>query len=99
MKRLIVVVLILLLTASVVAGALGWFYWFQWRPSEIRKECSNEITKLNNSGKNTAEGWFKGVIAYKPKPDNGKGITFSFSPLEVDQSQTYKNCLHYKGLE
>lgn len=66
--------------------------------TEVRKECSNEIAKLNNSGKNTAEGWFKGVIAYKPKPNNGEGITFG-SPLEVDQNQTYKNCLHYKGLE
>lgn len=34
---------ILLLTA-------GWFYWFQWRPAEIRKECLrgdlNEIERM-----------------------------------------------------
>lgn len=21
----------------------GWFYWFQWRPTQIRKECLNEV--------------------------------------------------------
>lgn len=24
----------------------GVFYWFQWRPSEIRKECSGEVVPL-----------------------------------------------------
>ena len=30
-KEALIVLFILLIT--------GWFYWFQWRPSEIRKEC------------------------------------------------------------
>lgn len=34
----------------------GWFYWFQWRPSEIRKNCLKETiaqSKINSSGLNT----------------------------------------------
>ena len=27
----------------VIAVAGGVFYWFQWRPSQIRKECSEKI--------------------------------------------------------
>lgn len=98
MKKIFAALLILILTALVVAGVAGWFYWFQFRPSEIRKDCSKQLQALNNSGKNKAEGWFGGLIAYKPKLDNGKGIIFA-SPLEVDENQTYKNCLRYKGLE
>ena len=32
MKYILVLVFILIVA--------GWFYWFQWRPSEIKKECS-----------------------------------------------------------
>lgn len=26
---------------------LGWFYWFQWRPSEARKYCANKILSID----------------------------------------------------
>ncbi len=46
MKLSLVLIGLLLLT--------GWFYWFQWRPSEIRKECyiyaTEEATKGNEGG-------------------------------------------------
>jgi hypothetical protein len=32
---LVVVVIVL-----VIAILGGWFYWFQWRPTQIRKDCS-----------------------------------------------------------
>lgn len=31
-------VLLTIVGVAIIAGGL--FYWFQWRPSEIRKECS-----------------------------------------------------------
>ena len=35
-KRYWIIILILFLIA-------GWFYWFQWRPAEIRKSCHQRI--------------------------------------------------------
>ena len=34
MKYILVLVSILIVS--------GWFYWFQWRPTEIIKECSQD---------------------------------------------------------
>ena len=35
--------------------SVGWFYWFQWRPSEIRKECSQVreeyLDRISEDGK------------------------------------------------
>lgn len=28
-----------------------WFYWFQWRPTEIRKECINKLTEIVKENK------------------------------------------------
>lgn len=32
-------------TVVVLLIISGLFYWFQWRPSEIRKECSKNFTQ------------------------------------------------------
>jgi hypothetical protein len=35
-----------LLVFVIVGGSIfiiGWFYWFQWRPSEIRKNCLSQV--------------------------------------------------------
>lgn len=36
MKKILFIILLLVLLGFFL------FYWFQWRPSEIRKECSRE---------------------------------------------------------
>jgi hypothetical protein len=33
---------------------IGWFYWFQWRPSEIRKHCFSQAKEY--AQKRHAEG-------------------------------------------
>lgn len=33
---------------------LGWFYWFQWRPAQIRQECIQKT--YEERGKRKAEG-------------------------------------------
>lgn len=30
----------------------GWFYWFQWRPANIRNECYKSATDYELSDKN-----------------------------------------------
>ncbi len=42
-------ILLIFLSTILIAG---WFYWFQWRPSEIRKECFKNI-----SAKSGPENW------------------------------------------
>mgnify|MGYP001577300766 CR=1 FL=1 len=55
----------------IVAIISGWFYWFQWRPTEIRKQCyattlkkwesnSNEFINLKYGEEN--QNWEKGKI-------------------------------------
>jgi len=48
-------VLIAVLIVLGVAILAGWFYWYQWKPSEIRKEC-NSIAKKEEQ-EHTRESW------------------------------------------
>lgn len=52
MKYLIITIVLLL---------IGWFYWFQWRPSEIKKNCALSLMKAHPrySYTNIAEDWVK----------------------------------------
>lgn len=34
----------------VIALILGWFYWFQWRPVQIRKDCIARFKKNAREG-------------------------------------------------
>lgn len=46
-------VLIVFIVFLLIAVAGGWFYWYQWRPAEARKECEavrSEYTKKNIAG-------------------------------------------------
>ncbi len=49
MKKLIVMMFVLV----IVSGGL--FYWFQWRPSEIRKECVR--VTIEDSKKEHWDAW------------------------------------------
>lgn len=42
----------LILSALLIAG---WFYWFQYRPTQIRQECSRERAEISEEVKNKAE--------------------------------------------
>jgi len=35
----------------IIIGA-GWFYWYEWRPTQIRKECSKICQGLEFLGRN-----------------------------------------------
>lgn len=34
----------------IIVGA-GWFYWYEWRPSQIRKECGIKVSEMVNKSK------------------------------------------------
>lgn len=35
----------------------GWFYWFQWRPTKIRRDCAKQAAlTVSGFGKATTEG-------------------------------------------
>jgi magnesium-transporting ATPase (P-type) len=31
-----------LIGLGIIVIAFGWFYWFQWRPAQIRKDCAQQ---------------------------------------------------------
>lgn len=47
---------IIILALVVLAGA---FYWYEWRPSQIRKECFNMFSE---SGTSFDEGLYKNCL-------------------------------------
>lgn len=34
----------------VIALISGWFYWYEWRPSQIKKECGIKAGSLYEAG-------------------------------------------------
>lgn len=38
-----------------VALVAGWFYWFQWRPTEIRRNCAKDVALMVSPNRDTAE--------------------------------------------
>lgn len=86
MKNKTVIFLLIILS---LAGA---FYWFQIRPAEIRKKCSDPAKALsvitNRSGKGQTEAEVKETIL-----ESGKGIPSSL------QENLYRHCLVIHGLK
>ncbi|MCX6718256.1 MAG: hypothetical protein NTY81_01470 [Candidatus Staskawiczbacteria bacterium] len=41
-------IVIMVLIITIVSSA---FYWFQWRPAQIRKECGVSVSKIANENK------------------------------------------------
>lgn len=37
----------LVIAAVILILVFGWFYWYEWRPSQIRKECA-EIANVKS---------------------------------------------------
>lgn len=49
-----------IIIAIIVLGLIGgWFYWFQWRPSEIRKNCAEDVKSLDHNVLNDKYGKVK----------------------------------------
>ncbi len=47
------------------------FYWYEWRPSQIEKECSNTILKvIKDSGSSSEIETFYGLCVRSGGPDN-----------------------------
>lgn len=61
MKYILIAFLLLLI--------IGWFYWFQWRPSQIRKTCAI-----------SAKEWVKQdeKALYNPHVDRGYKTNYEF---------------------
>ncbi|MCX6793552.1 MAG: hypothetical protein NTY06_00415 [Candidatus Gottesmanbacteria bacterium] len=80
------------LSFAVLLVVAGWFYWFQWKPSEIRKNCFKEIY----SEKTNLE-WAKGKewMYYR---DRKWGWLFPYWGIGTD-ADIYRGCLIYNGLK
>ena len=37
------IVAICIATLLLIIIGVGWFYWYEWRPSQIRKDCYNSV--------------------------------------------------------
>jgi len=76
---------------GILAVLVGAFYWYEWRPSSIRKECytlSGEKAKDLLKIKSELSGYDK----YKKEIE--KGLF-----LKADQDSNYADCLNENGLE
>lgn len=95
-----------LIVLAVVAFALlgGWFYWFQWRPSNIRMTCYREtIGRNDNWIKSNSDGdkeW-KPDKEWMANPQQAKnaewGWWYPISALGAELK--YDKCLLSKGLK
>lgn len=64
---------------------IGLFYWFQWRPSEIRKECSKYS--------------IPGYLSSRVLSDQSEQYqSYLSSRISSDRSEQYQKCLHERGL-
>lgn len=57
--------LILLGFACAVLIIISWFYWFEWRPAEIRKFCYQEVKKEAKEAEKREEEGFWIISANK----------------------------------
>jgi hypothetical protein len=80
MRKIILITFIFLF----VGGLL--FYWFQWRPSEIKKECDKIAWEAAKFLDDRSNAYYK-----DPKPR---------TVIDKDQYDwKYTQCLHSKGLK
>jgi len=86
---------------------LGWFYWFQWRPAQIRKDCyENTFSRVSQWTKSNNEGnkeWAEYKV-WRPDPKLG---SYSYDanwgwwydiPSKQDLESWFIQCLNNKGL-
>lgn len=76
--------LALLIVFSFTLIAAGWFYWFQWRPAQIRSKC-----QIGWTGKDDFQKFSEGDSV-------GLEDLMSFEKLA---DSIYVNCLNKHGLK
>lgn len=85
-------VLLTILGVGIIAAGL--FYWYQWRPSEIRKECSQiRDESINNVETDLLDT--PGRFVLKSSLTKDERIKTKLSLIKVK----YDNCLSEKGLD
>ena len=76
----IIIILIILL-------AIGGFYWFQYRPAEVKKECNTKSVE-----------YYKETFNGADDDGDGKVSRNTVDGIEQNMDLLYKSCLHSKGL-
>ena len=78
--------------------AVGWFYWFQFRPSRIRTNCTREATEKSRDLLKALidkPGYYeRGMSQEKLEDMYNAGLHF-----KDDYNSYYRTCLNEKGLE
>ncbi len=75
--------IICLVVGVLVLLIMGGFYWYEWRPTQIKKECS----RISQS---TADIF--------DKPQGDKFVQGSIAIKYASPDERYKTCLRSKGL-
>lgn len=81
------------ITIVVIVGVIilsGWFYWYEWRPSQISKSCYVEAEE-------NAQVAFKEMAetsAWKSVKDRAEKGYFNTAQLD----NYYKNCMRVHGI-
>ena len=68
MKKIINILPICILFFALLAG---WFYWFQWRPAQIRKNCTWVKKYYNNE-----EYWWQNDLSDYRACLSSKGLEY-----------------------
>jgi len=73
---------------------VGWFYWFQYRASSIRKNCYEW-------SRNRARELYRRKVDLSPGEPSDKERTIIEQGmfLKADQDNYYEDCLHKEGLK
>jgi hypothetical protein len=68
------------------------FYWYEWRPTKIRKECQKKANQLRaNRDDIILKNFEKGII--------GNNTSDFIKSYQTAFEQDYKTCLRECGLE
>jgi len=53
---------------------IGWFYWFQWRPTRIRSYCAKEVATMLSGSDRTITNFQKTYDLFYESCLNQKGL-------------------------
>ena len=62
----------------------GWFYWFQWRPANIRSTCAKQAG-------DSAAGVYKALSEYN--------LDYKVEMADKFQKSGYATCLNKRGIK
>jgi hypothetical protein len=73
----------------------GWFYWFEWRPTAIKKVCN---TQAEGKAEDLVRKKYEIAKDYTPQKDSYYRIMNKRLFLMDDYEEYYKSCLRERGL-